>query len=67
MRVIADWNPVSAVAASCRELFGNPNPAKLADNFPSHHPIGMAIGWSIAIILICAPLATSKLRQRTTD
>src|SRR5262245_25034163 len=24
MRVIADWNPVSAVAASCRELFGNP-------------------------------------------
>jgi ABC-2 type transport system permease protein len=67
MRVIADWNPVSAVAASCRELFGNPNPAKLANNFPSHHPIGMAIGWSIAIIVICAPLATSKLRKRTTD
>ena len=26
LRMIADWNPVSAVAASCRELFGNPNP-----------------------------------------
>src|SRR6478735_807664 len=52
MRVIADWNPVSAVAASCRELLGNPNPAKLANNFPAHHPVGMALGWSIAIIVI---------------
>jgi ABC-2 type transport system permease protein len=27
LRTIADWNPISAIAASCRELFGNPNPA----------------------------------------
>jgi len=38
MRVIADWNPVSAVAGACRELFGNPNPAKLTDKFPAQHP-----------------------------
>ena len=30
LRPIADWNPVSAVAASCRDLFGNPNPASLS-------------------------------------
>jgi ABC-2 type transport system permease protein len=43
MRVIADWNPVSAVAGACRELFGNPNPAKLTDKFPAQHPVFVAL------------------------
>lgn len=67
MRVIADWNPVSAVAASCRELFGNPNPASLGHSFPAQHPVQMALGWSVLIIAVCAPLASRKLRQRTTS
>ncbi|MBS1837720.1 MAG: ABC transporter permease [Actinobacteria bacterium] len=67
LRTVADWNPVSSVAASCRELFGNPNPAALAHNFPSQHPVLMSVAWSVAIIAICAPLATRLLRKRTTD
>jgi ABC-2 type transport system permease protein len=67
MRVIADWNPVSAVAASCRELFGNPNPAGLTDTFPAQHPVLVALVWSVAIIAVCAPLATRLLRRRTLD
>ena len=27
LQTIADWNPVSAVTAACRHLFGNPNPS----------------------------------------
>ena len=27
VRTIADWNPVSAVTAASRNLFGNPNPS----------------------------------------
>ena len=27
LRVIADWNPVSAVTAAARQLWGNPNPS----------------------------------------
>src|ERR1035438_8714341 len=27
LRAVAEWNPVSAVASSCRNLFGNPNPS----------------------------------------
>jgi hypothetical protein len=27
----------------------------------------IALVWSVAIIAICAPLATSMLRKRTTD
>jgi ABC transporter DrrB family efflux protein len=67
LQVIADWNPVSAVAASCRELFGNPNPAALNHSFPSQHPVITALLWSVAIIAICAPIATARLRARTTD
>jgi ABC transporter DrrB family efflux protein len=67
MRAIADWNPVSAVAASCRELFGNPNPAALTDSFPAQHPVLMAVAWSAAILAVCAPLATHLLRRRTVD
>ena len=67
MRVIADWNPVSAVAASCRELFGNPNPAALTHTFPAQHPVLIALLWSVAIIAICAPIASRVLQKRTTD
>jgi ABC-2 type transport system permease protein len=67
MRVVADWNPVSAVAASCRELFGNPNPASLTDSFPAQHPLLMAVLWSVAIIAVCAPVASRLLQKRTTD
>jgi ABC-2 type transport system permease protein len=67
LRIIADWNPVSAVAGACRDLFGNPNPAALTDTFPAQHPTLVAIGWSIAIIAICAPAAGWLLRRRTSD
>ncbi len=67
LRIIADWNPVSAVAGSCRELFGNPNPAALTHAFPAQHPVFMAVTWSAVIIAVCAPLATSLLRKRTTN
>ena len=67
LRVIAEWNPVSAVAASCRELFGNPNPAALGDSFPAQHPVLIAIGSSLAILAVCAPIATHLLKRRTTD
>jgi len=67
MRVIADWNPVSAVAGSCRNLFGNPNPAELTHSFPAQHPILLALAWSVAILAVCAPLASHLFRKRTID
>ncbi len=67
MRTIADWNPVSAVAGACRNLFGDPNPAALSNSFPAQHPVFVAVAWSIVIIAVCAPLASRLLRQRTAD
>ena len=68
LRVIADWNPVSAVAGSCRELFGNPNPAALTHSFPAQHPVVVALAWSAALVAICAPTASALPRRgRPTD
>ena len=66
-RIIAEWNPVSAVAGSCRELFGNPNPASLSTVWPAQHPVLMAVLSSLAILAICIPLASRLLRNATTD
>ena len=67
LRTIADWNPVSAVASACRELFGDPNPAAASDAWPIQHPIAASLLWSIAIIAVFAPLAVRLLRRRLTD
>jgi ABC-2 type transport system permease protein len=67
MQVIAEWNPVSAVAASCRELFGNPTPAALSHTFAADHPVLIALVSSAVILAVCAPVAPLLLRRRTTD
>jgi ABC-2 type transport system permease protein len=67
LRTIADWNPVSAVAAASRELFGNPNPSASIDAWPMQHPVAASLLWSAALLAVFAPLAVALYRRRTTD
>jgi ABC-2 type transport system permease protein len=67
LRFIADWNPVSAVTAAARDLFGNPNPSASISAWPMQHPIIASLLWSLALLAIFAPLATVLYRRRTTD
>jgi ABC-2 type transport system permease protein len=67
LQVIADWNPVSAVTAAARDLFGNPNPSAAIQAWPMQHPISASLLWSIGFLLVFAPLATVLYRRRTTD
>jgi ABC-2 type transport system permease protein len=67
LRVIADWNPVSAVTAAARELFHNPNPSATMNAWPMQHPIVTSLLWSLAMLAVFAPLATTLYRRRTTD
>src|SRR5690606_1770278 len=57
LRTIADWNPVSAVASACREIFGDPNPMSVSNAWPMRHPVAASLLWSVAIIAVFAPLA----------
>ena len=67
LRLIADWNPVSALASACRQLFGNPNPSALLQDWPMQHPVAAALLWSAALLLISVPLAVYLFRRRTAD
>jgi ABC-2 type transport system permease protein len=67
LRVIADWNPVSAVTAASRQLFGNPNPSAAIHAWPMEHPLATSLLWSFGLLVIFAPLATALYRRRTTD
>lgn len=62
LQPIAEWNPVSTLTASTRELFGNPNPY-VGDGFPSQHPILVTVVWMIVLLAIFAPLGIRKYRN----
>lgn len=66
LQAIADWNPVSAVTAAVRTLFGNPNPSAAVHAWPMAHPVAAALAWSLAILAVFAPLAAVLYRRRTT-
>jgi ABC-2 type transport system permease protein len=67
LQAIANWNPVSAVTAAARHLFGNPNPSGSVHAWPMQHPVEAALLWSIAILVVCAPLAAHFFRVRTAE
>ena len=55
LRLIADWNPVSAVTAAARSLFGNPSPTG-SHAWPMEHPVAAALMWSVALLAdLCSP------------
>ncbi len=64
---IAGWNPVSAVAAAVRELWGNPNPSSTLHYWPMQHPVAAALMWSLAILGVSSVLATKLFKRRTTE
>jgi ABC-2 type transport system permease protein len=67
VRAIANWNPVSAVTAASRKLFGNPNPAATIHAWPMQHPVMASLLWSVALIAVFAPLAARMYSSRTRD
>jgi ABC-2 type transport system permease protein len=67
LQAVANWNPVSAVTAAARHLFGNPNPSGTSHAWPMQHPVEAALLWSIAIVVVCAPLAAHFFRVRTAE
>jgi ABC transporter DrrB family efflux protein len=64
---VAAWNPVSAVAAAVRELWGNPNPSATIDAWPMQHPVAAALIWSLVILAVCSVVATALFKRRTTE
>ena len=65
LKVVADWNPVSAVVQAARELFGNTAPIlETSDAWSLQHPVVYTLLWCAALLAVFVPLSV-RLYQRT--
>src|SRR5690606_354159 len=64
LKVFAEWNPVSAVVAATRELFGNTGgmpPTSQA--WSMQHPVATTLIWVVVIMAIFVPLALRQYKR----
>ncbi len=58
---VAEWNPMSATAAACRALFGNP--AWGEPSWATGHAMLIAVAWPLALIAVFAPLSVRRYQR----
>ncbi|MBF6144044.1 MULTISPECIES: ABC transporter permease [Nocardia] len=64
LRVVAEWNPVSAVTQATRDLFGNTSPTNpTPDVWSLQHPVATTLIWVVAILAIFVPLALRQFKR----
>jgi ABC-2 type transport system permease protein len=67
LKAIADWNPVSALVASVRELFGNTVPfLKTSDAWSLQHSVLYTLIWIVVLLGVFVPLSV-HIYQRTAS
>jgi ABC-2 type transport system permease protein len=64
LQPVAEWNPMSSLAAATRQLFGNPNPAAAVHAWPAQHAELAVVCWSLAMLAVFAPLAVHLYRTK---
>jgi len=61
LRIFAEWNPVSALVQSARELFGNVPPGTVVgDAWPAQNPIATVLIGVAVLLVIFVPLSIRK-------
>jgi ABC-type multidrug transport system permease subunit len=66
LQQIAMWNPLSAMVAAIRTLFGNPTATPDGAPWPLLHPVAGAVLWCLVILAVTIPLTIRRYRARTT-
>jgi ABC-2 type transport system permease protein len=66
LRQIAELNPVSALAAATRELFGNPTALPAHPPWTLAHPVASSLAWCAALLAVAVPLTVRRFRVRST-
>jgi ABC-2 type transport system permease protein len=60
LQPFARWNPMSAVVASARQLFGTTQGATVHGVWPLAHPILTTIGMSVLFLAVCVPVGVRR-------
>lgn len=66
VKTLAEWNPISTLASSARELFGNTGGIEATGSFPLEQPVLYTLIWVAVLLVVFVPLATRQY-QRTTS
>jgi ABC-2 type transport system permease protein len=66
LQTFADWNPISAVTAAVRQLFGNAGAAPADAAWPLQHPVVAAVAWSVLLLAVSSSLAVWRFKRATT-
>lgn len=64
LRVIAEWNPISALVQAVRTLFGNLGDMPAPEVWPMQHPIITVLFGMAVVLLVFPPLAVRKFRRK---
>jgi ABC-2 type transport system permease protein len=67
LRTISAWNPVSAMVAAVRDLFGNPTAVPHDPSWPLRHPVFSAVLGCLVLLAVMIPLALHLFQAKTTD
>jgi ABC transporter DrrB family efflux protein len=67
LQTFAEWNPVSAVVAAERTLFGNPTAVPADAAWPLQHPVLAAVLWTAVLLGASIPLTVRRFRRRTAE
>lgn len=64
LKVVAEWNPVSALTQAVRVLFGNtaegvPPPQA----WPLQHSLAVSFGWTAVMLAVFVPLAVNRYKR----
>jgi ABC-2 type transport system permease protein len=63
LRVIAEWNPLSAVVAATRQLFGTPQGGG-AGTWTLEHPVVTTIGMGVVLLAVLVPVTVRRYVRR---
>jgi ABC-2 type transport system permease protein len=64
LKAIADWNPISAIVAAARRLFGNVAPnAPEATAWSLQHPVVYVLIWVAVILAVFVPLSIAQFKR----
>jgi ABC-2 type transport system permease protein len=64
LRLFAEWNPVSAVVAAARQLFGNSRASQVSGVWPLEHAVPVTIGMSVLLLAVLIPVSVRLYARR---
>jgi ABC-2 type transport system permease protein len=63
LKVMAEWNPISAVTQAVRELFGNTGTAPPPDAWPLQNPVLTSLVWIAILLVVFVPLSIHRYKK----